>query len=38
VSAGEIYTDITPAVSGSAMADGVDAGLLKSGFLVFYSN
>jgi hypothetical protein len=32
VSAGEIYTDITPAVSGSAMADGVDAGLLKSGF------
>jgi hypothetical protein len=32
VSAEIIYTDITSAVSGSAIADGVDAGLLKPFF------
>jgi len=32
VSAGKSYTDLTSAVSGSAIADGVDAGLLKTVF------
>ena len=37
VPAGKIYTDLTSAVSGSAIADGVGAGLLKPFFLVLYS-
>ena len=36
--AGEVYIDLTSAVSGSAIRDGVDAGLLKTVVLVFYSN
>jgi hypothetical protein len=32
VSARPIYTDLTSAVSGSAIADGVDEGLLKPSF------
>jgi hypothetical protein len=32
VCAGEVYIDLTSAVSGSAIRDGVDAGLLKTVF------
>jgi hypothetical protein len=33
VSAGTIFTHLTSAVSGLSIADGVDAGLLKTGFI-----
>ena len=38
MSAGEIYTDLTLAVSGSAIADCVDAGLFKTDFCVLFKH
>jgi hypothetical protein len=36
VSVGTIYTDLTSAVGGSAIENGVDAGLLKTELLMFF--